>query len=84
MGRKWLGRANLSSITHQYMYTCSYEKKMELVTMIQKGTLLEILAETNIVIWPHWLNSGRSSLTNEKDHHYFLNRFVCVGEFFDG
>ena len=20
----------------------------------------------------------------EKDHHYFLNRFVCVGEFFDG
>ena len=27
---------------------------------------------------------GRSSLTNEKDHHYFLNRFVCVGEFFDG
>ena len=21
---------------------------------------------------------GRSSLTNEKDHHYFLNRFVCV------
>ena len=26
---------------------------------------------------------GRSSLTNEKDHHYFLNRFVCVGEFFD-
>ena len=28
--------------------------------------------------------SGRSSLTNEKDNHYFLNRFVCVGEFFDG
>ena len=28
--------------------------------------------------------NGRSSLTNEKDHHYFLNRFVCVGEFFDG
>ena len=28
--------------------------------------------------------SGRSSLTNEKGHHYFLNRFVCVGEFFDG
>ena len=27
---------------------------------------------------------GGSSLTNEKDHHYFLNRFVCVGEFFDG
>ena len=27
---------------------------------------------------------GRSSLTNEKDHHYFLNRFVCVVEFFDG
>ena len=27
---------------------------------------------------------GRSSLTNEKDHRYFLNRFVCVGEFFDG
>ena len=25
--------------------------------------------------------NGRSSLTNEKDHHYFLNRFVCVGEF---
>ena len=22
--------------------------------------------------------SGRSSLTYEKDHHYFLNRFVCV------
>ena len=30
------------------------------------------------------LDLGRSSLTNEKDHHYFLNRFVCVGEFFDG
>ena len=29
-------------------------------------------------------NNGGSSLTNEKDHHYFLNRFVCVGEFFDG
>ena len=28
--------------------------------------------------------TGRSSLTSEKDHHYFLNRFVCVGEFFDG
>ena len=27
---------------------------------------------------------GRSSLTNEKDRHYFLNTFVCVGEFFDG
>ena len=27
---------------------------------------------------------GRLSLTNEKDHHYFLNRFVCVDEFFDG
>ena len=26
----------------------------------------------------------RLSLLNEKDHHYFLNRFVCVGEFFDG
>ena len=24
-----------------------------------------------------------SLMTNEKDHHYFLNRFVCVGEFFD-
>ena len=30
------------------------------------------------------ISFGRSSLTNEKDHHYFLNRFVCVGEFFDG
>ena len=29
-------------------------------------------------------SDGRLSLTNEKDHHYFLNRFVCVGEFFDG
>ena len=28
--------------------------------------------------------SGHPSLINEKDHHYFLNRFVCVGEFFDG
>ena len=28
--------------------------------------------------------NGRSSLNNEKDHHYFLNRFVCVGEFFHG
>ena len=25
----------------------------------------------------------RSSLTIEKDHHYFLKRFVCVVEFFD-
>ena len=30
------------------------------------------------------LKHGHSSLTNEKDHLYFLNRFVCVGEFFDG
>ena len=22
--------------------------------------------------------AGRSSFTNEKDHHYFLNMFVCV------
>ena len=28
---------------------------------------------------------GRSSLIyDEKDHHYFLNRFVCAREFFDG
>ena len=27
---------------------------------------------------------GRSSLTNEKDHHYFSNRIVCVDVFFDG
>ena len=33
---------------------------------------------------PPGLCIGGSSLTNEKDHHYFLNRFVCVGEFFDG
>ena len=27
---------------------------------------------------------SRSSLNDEKDHdHYFLNRFVYVGEFFD-
>ena len=31
-----------------------------------------------------FMGHGGSSLTNEKDHHYFLNRFVCVGEFFDG
>ena len=34
---------------------------------------------------PPDLNSiyiGRSSLTNEKDHNYFLNRFV--DEYFDG
>ena len=30
------------------------------------------------------LLNGLSSLTNEKDHdHYFLNRFVWSGEFFD-
>ena len=27
-------------------------------------------------------HDGRSSLTNEKGHHYFLNRFICVGQFF--
>ena len=27
-------------------------------------------------------HDGRSSLTNEKSHHYFLNRFICVGHFF--
>ena len=26
---------------------------------------------------------GRSSLTNEKDYHYFLNTFMCVCGFFD-
>ena len=26
-------------------------------------------------------HDGRSSLTNEKGHHYFLNRFICVGQF---
>ena len=35
-------------------------------------------------IFEFFSHSGGSSLTNEKDHHYFLNRFVCVGEFFDG
>ena len=25
-----------------------------------------------------------SSPCNEKDHYYFLSRFVCAGEFFDG
>ena len=30
------------------------------------------------------LQHGRSSLTIKKDHHYFLNRFVCVGEFIEG
>ena len=29
-------------------------------------------------------DSDSSSLTNEKDHHYFLNSAMCVGEFFDG
>ena len=37
-----------------------------------------------IIIQMDYSCVGRSSLTNEKDHHYFLNRFVCVGEFFDG
>ena len=33
--------------------------------------------------WSFTIDS--SSLTNEKDHHYFLNSAdVCVGEFFDG
>ena len=27
-------------------------------------------------------HDGRSSLTNEKGHHYFMNRFICVGQFF--
>ena len=27
---------------------------------------------------------GCSSLTGKKDHHYLLNRFVCVGVFIDG
>ena len=40
-------------------------------------------SETYILIMTADMH-GRSSLTNEKDHHYFLNRFVCVGEFFDG
>ena len=31
-----------------------------------------------------FVNGRRSSLTNKKDNHYFLNRFVCVCEFFDG
>ena len=31
-----------------------------------------------------YTTGGPSSLTNEKDHHYLLNRFVCVGEFLDG
>ena len=30
------------------------------------------------------IQNGRSYLTIEKDIHYFLNTFVCVGEFFGG
>ena len=29
-----------------------------------------------------FLSDDRSSLANEKGHHYFLNRFLCAGEFF--
>ena len=29
-------------------------------------------------------NDKNHTLTNEKDHHYFLNRFVCVGGLSDG
>ena len=49
--------------------------------------VIEIQSERPLLVISAYLPSrkyGRSSLTNEKDHHYFLNRFVCVGEFFDG
>ena len=45
---------------------------------------LVTVSAMHLVICTSSFTLGRSSLTNEKDHHYFLNRFVCVGEFFDG
>ena len=46
---------------------------------LQPAALVAILSLDHLFV-----KDGGSSLTNEKDHHYFLNRFVCVGEFFDG
>ena len=43
----------------------------------------EMKSETYILITTADM-PGRSSLANEKDRRYFLNRFVCVGEFVDG
>ena len=42
------------------------------------------LCHSLLIAYFYIFDHGRSSFTNEKDHHYFLNRFVCVGEFFDG
>ena len=50
--------------------------------MYSKIAMLNIFAHKDYIIWPYF--SGRSSIANDKDRHYFLNMFVCVGEFFDG
>ena len=51
--------------------------KFELDSSLQKGN------NQTFFLMQCWRN-GHSPLTNEKDYHYFLNRFICVGEFFDG
>ena len=68
------------------MYLCnffcyiSYKFLKNLSFRLTKEAYIEIKHSENRIIY----RFGRSSLTYEKDHHYFLNRFVCVGEFFDG
>ena len=36
------------------------------------------------VLIPNYLHTNMVVRLSLEDHHYFLNKFVCVGEFFDG
>ena len=58
-----------------FHFMCSF-----LFYALQRFDIFQVIS--SMVGYPY--QDGGSSLTNEKDHHYFLNRFVCVGEFFDG
>ena len=61
-------------------YTVNYTGEKKIVLSGQFPFFIEKMPNVSL----RFNYSGGSSLTNEKDHHYFLNRFVCVGEFFDG
>ena len=63
---------------------CQTWSETTLFVFLRGGSKFCIVTEMALMLLRNVHGYGGSSLTNEKDHHYFLNRFVCVGEFFDG
>ena len=53
------------------------------VSMVRESVKFRRLEVVNMQL-AMLLGHGCTSLTGEKDHHYLLKRFVCVGVFFDG